>query len=162
MSKSPVKAALSDHAAAAKHIRAFLKAEGIKGKVKAESSSMTSSVRVSLENGTPAQTKMVTEFANKFQYGHFDGMCDMYEYSNSRDDIPQVKFVFVESDFDDELKQKALDALSKAFRLPAMTYNDSMPYDVVICGEKQNTYSAMRAVLRGSHYPHVPLWEEAA
>ena len=32
----------------------------------------------------------------KYQYGHFDGMTDCYDYSNSREDIPQARFVFAE------------------------------------------------------------------
>ena len=155
------KATISHHAAAAKAVRAFMKAQGIKGAVKASRSAGTSSIRVSLTNGTPSQTATVTEFAKQYQYGHFDGMYDSYEFSNCIEGLPQVKYVFVEAEFDTETKQKALDALCTEFNLPAMVY-ESAPYDVTICGEKQNTYSAMRAVLLGSHYPHVPLWEVAA
>ena len=161
MSNTTTKTNISAHAAAAKQVRAFMKEQGIKGFVKAARGAGTSSIRVTLPNGTPADTATVREFANQYQYGHFDGMHDSYEFSNCREDLPQVKFVFVEAEFDKELKQKALDALSHEFGLPAMSY-DNAPYEVVICGEPQNTYSAMRAVLLGSHYPHVPLWEEEA
>ena len=161
MSNTTTTATISNHAAAAKAVRAFMKKQGIKGTVKAARGAGTSSIRVSLTNGTPTDTATVTEFAKQYQYGHFDGMYDSYEFSNCREELPQVKYVFVEADFDKETKQKALDALSAEFNLPAMSY-DSVPYEVVIYGEKQNTYSAMRAVLLGSHYPHVPLWEVAA
>lgn len=35
----------------------------------------------------------VDKLVSKYQYGHFDGMIDLYEYSNTRDDIPQAKYV---------------------------------------------------------------------
>ena len=161
MSNSTTKATISHHAAAAKAVRAFMKKQGIKGSVKAARAAGTSSLRVSLTNGTPTDTATVTEFAKQYQYGHFDGMNDSYEFSNCVEGLPQVKYVFVEAVFDLETKQKALDVLCKEFNLPAMSY-ESVPYDVMICGERQNTYSAMRAVLMGSHYPHVPFWEVAA
>lgn len=33
----------------------------------------------------------------KYMYGHFNGMGDIYEYSNSNDDIPQTKYLFLNS-----------------------------------------------------------------
>ena len=35
------------------------------------------------------------KIVSKYQYGHFDGMNDIYEYSNSREDIPQAKYIHV-------------------------------------------------------------------
>lgn len=35
----------------------------------------------------------VEVIAKKYQYGTFDWMTDMYEYTNNRDDIPQAKYV---------------------------------------------------------------------
>lgn len=48
-------------------------------------------VRISWNLGPT--TSKVEKLVSKFQYGHFDGMVDMYEMSNVREDIPQVKFV---------------------------------------------------------------------
>lgn len=100
---------LSQHAAAAKAIRAELKKNGIKASVRASSASMTSAVRVELIDELPATVEQIDAFASQFQYGHFDGMTDCYEYSNSRDDIPQVKHVFVNVSFSDEIRQAAWD-----------------------------------------------------
>lgn len=50
--------------------------------------------------------KAITALANKYQYGHFDGMTDCYEISNSRDDLPQVKFVFVSNQMSAAKKQE--------------------------------------------------------
>ena len=38
--------------------------------------------------------EIVDQSIRQFCYGHFDGMIDSYEYSNSRNDIPQVQFIF--------------------------------------------------------------------
>lgn len=98
----------STHAAAAAAIRAELKAHGIKGTVTSKSYSMGSSVNVKLTGDVlPATRDAVEAFAARFQYGHFDGMTDSYEYSNRDDSRPQVKFVFVSVDYSDELRAAA-------------------------------------------------------
>ena len=82
---------ISNHAAAAKLIRAKSYAGG-------------SSVTVSLADELPATAALVREFT-----GHFDGMSDMYVHSNSRDDLPQVGFVFVNNSYSDKVQQAAWD-----------------------------------------------------
>lgn len=106
---------LSTHAAAAKMIRQELKKNGIKGRVRSSTYAGGSSIRVALKDALPAVKRAVEEYANQFQYGHFDGMIDMYEYSNSRDDIPQVKFVFTENSFSPELKQEAYEYIKEHY-----------------------------------------------
>lgn len=41
----------------------------------------------------------VDKLVSKFQYGHFDGMTDMYEYSNDRKDINQAKYVSCQREY---------------------------------------------------------------
>lgn len=83
----------SGHAATAAAIRTELKAAfpSVKFSVTSEIFSGGDACRVSWENGPT--TEKVTEYSNKYQSGHFNGMEDIYEYSNSRDDIPQVKYI---------------------------------------------------------------------
>jgi hypothetical protein len=100
---------LSTQAQAAKMIRASLKANGISAKVTSESASMMTAVRVEiLGDVLPATKKAVEAYANQFQYGHFDGMQDLYEYSNRNADLPQVKYVTVTATYSDEIKQEVL------------------------------------------------------
>ena len=106
---------ISNHAHAAKLIRAELKAHSITANVRASTASMTSSVNVTIYAQAPWVKAAVETFANKFQYGHFDGMTDMYEYSNTNDDLPQVKFVFVNNEFDADDMQRAFDFLRNNF-----------------------------------------------
>lgn len=83
-------------AACAAAIRAELKIAfpGVKFSVTSDTYSMGNSVRIFWSDGPTDE--QVTAITGKYQYGHFDGMNDMYENSNSRDDIPQAKFVHEE------------------------------------------------------------------
>jgi hypothetical protein len=104
---------LSDHAAAAAAIRAELKKHGIRASVRSDSYSMGSSINVKIKQDvSPAALEKIRAFCSQYQYGHFDGSIDLYEYSNSRDDIPQVSYVFVEVDYSDEIKQAARDYIA--------------------------------------------------
>ncbi len=107
---------ISDHAAAAKLIRAELKKNGIKASVRASTASMTSSVNINLTDCVaPWVMKEIKLFCSKFQYGDFDGMTDSYNYSNNRDDLPQVRFVFVHNGRSDDDRQRAYDYLRAGF-----------------------------------------------
>jgi len=44
-----------------------------------------------IDGPTAAQ---VMELAGKYKHGQFNGMIDCYEYTNDRDDLPQVDYVF--------------------------------------------------------------------
>ena len=95
---------LSSHAATAAAIRKELKAEfpGIKFSVKSESYAGGNSVSIKWEDGVT--TKEVDAVVNKYQYGSFNGMEDIYENTNNRDDIPQVKYVMTERTISDETR----------------------------------------------------------
>lgn len=101
---------LSTAAQAAAQIRKELKKHGIKATVRSGGGSMTDKVSVSVKSEImPTTYKALESFCNQYQMGHFNGMEDIYEYSNTRDDLPQVDFVFVEYRPCDELMQDAWD-----------------------------------------------------
>lgn len=104
---------LSTHAAAAKRIRVEMKKHGISGSVRSSTYAGGDSVRVRVNNQPPWVVDAISKFANEHQYGHFNGMEDIYEYSSCRDDIPQVKFVFVENEFSDDMRQRAFEFLCR-------------------------------------------------
>ena len=87
------KAPPSMAAQCASAIRKELKSNfpSVKFRVVCENFSMGNSVDVVWTDG-PTKDQ-VDGIIQKYQYGHFDGMIDMYEHSNSRDDIPQAKYV---------------------------------------------------------------------
>jgi hypothetical protein len=94
---------LSQAAQAAKAIRAELKKRSISAKVTSKVYSMGSSVDVTItQDLEPKTAAEVKDFCGQYQQGHFDGMTDMYEYSNGNDNLPQAKFVFVRIEYTDE------------------------------------------------------------
>lgn len=84
---------LSTPAMAAKQIKSLLKEKypHIKFSVKSESFANGDSVRVSWNLGM--KTEEIQNLVSKYEYGHFDGMTDSYEYSNVIKDIPQTKYL---------------------------------------------------------------------
>ena len=100
---------MSEHARAAKMIRQELKKNGIKARVNASSYAGGSSIRVVLSNEIPAVVDAVKSYVGDYQMGHFNGMEDIYEYSNNNKSLPQVKFVFVENSLSDDIRQAAWD-----------------------------------------------------
>lgn len=96
---------LSSAALAAKAIRKELKEKfpGVKFSVRSSNFSMGNSVDIAYDTvlhgeqdgDGKAPASEVWKVANKYQYGHFDGMTDSYEYSNRHDDLPQAKYVHV-------------------------------------------------------------------
>ena len=93
---------LTKSAQTAKAIRQLLKEKypTIKFSVRSDNFSMGNSVDISWNLGP--KEKEINYLVSKYQYGHFDGMIDMYEYSNCREDIPQAKFVQTSRDYKTE------------------------------------------------------------
>ena len=106
-----MKRELSEAAKTAKAIKQELKKAypNIVFKVTSENFSMGDSVGARWVDG-PTE-KAVREITDKYQYGHFNGMEDIYEDSNRNDDIPQAKYVTAARDISYEVY---LDALIKA------------------------------------------------
>lgn len=103
----------STHAEAAQLIRKELKKEfpSIKFSVCSDSYSGGNSVRISWKDGPI--TDNVSKITRKYQYGHFDGMCDCYEYSNVNDNFPQVKYVFNNREVSESIKDECFEQLKK-------------------------------------------------
>jgi hypothetical protein len=97
----------TESAKAAAIIKAELKKHGIKASVRSRNFSMGDAVDITVYDQLPAVFKKIEEFSGQFQYGSFNGMEDIYEYTNSRKDIPQAKYVHVRNEYSDELRQKA-------------------------------------------------------
>lgn len=92
---------LTPAAVCAKAIRKELKETfpGSKFTVRSRNFAGGNSVDVGIYD-TKIDCKKVDELLAKYEYGSFDGMTDMYNYDNKRDDVPQVKYVlsFLEID----------------------------------------------------------------
>lgn len=96
---------LSTAANAAKAIREELKSNfaGVKFSVTSDNFAGGDSVNISWTDG--ATVRQVEEFTSKYQYGHFNGMEDIYEYTNDRSDIPQAKYVSESRSMSDETRE---------------------------------------------------------
>lgn len=86
----------STHASAAKLIKKELsdKFPGIKFSVTSDCFSGGDSVNINYTDGPTSEE--VDDIVKKYQYGSFNGMEDIYEYTNRRADIPQVKYVMAQ------------------------------------------------------------------
>ena len=73
------------------------KYKGVKCRVVSSNFSMGNSVTVYVIGGNPDTADRISRDVSKYQQGHFDGMTDMYEYTNHRTDIPQAKWVSVQT-----------------------------------------------------------------
>ena len=105
----------SEVALCARAIRAELKKAfpRIKFSVRSKSYSMGCSVNVSYTDG-PTQ-KAVESLLGEYTFGHFDGQQDIYDITNSRDDIPQTKFLFVSRGSSEEVDDALKTALKFRF-----------------------------------------------
>lgn len=103
---------ISSHAATAKAIRQELKNifPTVKFSVTSESFSMGDAVRIKWTDGPTVE--QVEKITGKYQYGSFNGMEDIYESTNCRDDIPQTKYVSTSRKFSEEAKQEMCQKLA--------------------------------------------------
>ncbi len=99
---------VSKYKTAGKAIKAELKKEfpSVKFSIRQEGGS---AVRISWSDGVT--TKQVNDIVDKYQYGYFNAMNDIYEYSNTRADIPQVQFVVSYQTISGKYDQEILDWL---------------------------------------------------
>lgn len=108
---------LSTHAHAAKLIRQELKALGIPARVKADSFAGGSSVDIYLTDAPKDINALANTIGKKYQYGHFDGMTDCYEYSNKNGNLPQVKYVHITNEMSGTKKQEIWENVRRRFGL---------------------------------------------
>ena len=106
---------LTQAAQAAKQIRVWLKSKGIPARVTSENYSMGSSVRIYVADLVPALRDEVKAFADKYQYGDFNSMDDLYEYRNEKNDLPKAKYVTVNNAISDELRQDIWEYMLMAY-----------------------------------------------
>tara|TARA_Y100001938_G_scaffold132955_1_gene191755 strand:+ start:136 stop:621 length:486 start_codon:yes stop_codon:yes gene_type:complete len=117
----------SEVARCAAEIRKILKEKNIKASVRSEQFSMGNSVDVEIkEIIDPEVYKALQEELAKYKYGHFDGMYDIYENSNLREDIPQTKFLFIKYDW--RLQDEALEKLERFVKAKFGTQNPDHEY----------------------------------
>jgi len=102
--KANQKGRLTGAAACADAIRAELKEKfaGVKFSVKSSTFSMGDSVDISWSDFLSRDE--VEAVVSKYQQGRFNGMEDIYEYSNNIEGLPQAKYVSARRDMSEEAK----------------------------------------------------------
>ena len=105
------KRTLTGAALCALAIREELKKEfpAVKFSVKSSNFAGGDSVHISWNEGPTSRE--VDVFTNKYQYGSFDGMTDMYNYSNTREDLPQSKYVSTRREISEEVNNVVFESL---------------------------------------------------
>lgn len=100
---------MSKQASAAKMIKKELKQlfPNTKFIVTSQSGTCFSSVEAEWMDGP--HPDVVEDVTKKYQYGHFDGMEDIYRHSNVLKDIPQVTWVNTRRNISDDACKKAFD-----------------------------------------------------
>jgi len=121
--------ATSRHAQAAKLIRQELNKAfpSTKFKVTSHIYSGGNDVLVEWYDGPPVST--VQEITAKYQEGHFDGSIDLYEYSNVREDIPQVKYVIEQRFLTEKTIKKFAEEYKKMWGLDVSTEDLDSSFD---------------------------------
>ena len=106
---------LTEAAQAAKLMRVELKKAfpNTKFSVRSRNFAGGDSVDVGWINGPTRDA--VQEIIAKYQYGHFDGMIDLYEYSNNIEGLPQAKFVHGQREISDDVYEATKAQVAKEF-----------------------------------------------
>lgn len=100
---------MSTHADTAKAIRKELKK--IFPLTKFSVTSKNNSIDINWLDGP--STKQINGIVYKYQYGRFNLTEDMYDYTNVRDNIPQVKYLFLNREISEYIKQEMFEDLKK-------------------------------------------------
>jgi hypothetical protein len=90
-----MKKQMSEHAQVAKLLKQKAKQLGLEAKSSSQTYSGGTNAKIWIYSGGDQEVQELKDYANQFEYGEFDGMTDCYNVTNSRDDIPQVKYLFV-------------------------------------------------------------------
>ena len=106
---------LTGAAACADAVRKELKElfPAVKFSVRSETYSGGDSVNVSWFD--EMTTKTIEEVIKKYQYGHFDGMYDIYENSNCIDGLPQCKYIFARREISEQRKSELMNVLAPLY-----------------------------------------------
>ena len=115
VNKKGVNFRMTTHAQTAKAIREELKKAfpNVSFSVRSSSFSMGDDVRIEWTNGPT--TEQVENITKKYEYGTFDGMTDLYEIDNKRNDIPQVKYIITSRTITEDIKEKTAQEIADRF-----------------------------------------------
>jgi hypothetical protein len=105
----------TEAARAAAMIRSLLKQKypDVKFSVTSDNYTGGNSIRIRYTDAMPREE--IENLTAEFQAGNFDGMQDLYEYNNTRDDIPQTKYLFVTRYMSAEAKEEIIHKIKTTY-----------------------------------------------
>jgi hypothetical protein len=112
----------------------------IKFSVRSDNYSGGDSVHIGYVDAVPRE--LVEKEVKKYQYGHFDGMTDMYEYNSEKVDFPQSKYIFVERHVTEEARNKIIDQIKKYYGVEE--WNDETAQRICHCWANDVVYRLTR------------------
>jgi hypothetical protein len=86
---------LTQSAQVAKLIKKVALQNGMKVKASSSNYSMGCSVTIKVLKGSDKDLEKLKDYSDQFKYGKFDGMNDIYDNTNVREDIPQTKYLSI-------------------------------------------------------------------
>ena len=89
---------LSHSAQVNKLLKKKAKELGLEVRGSSKNYSMGCSVTIKVFKGSDDAFNKLKEYSYQFEYGSFDGMNDIYNNDNVRNDIPQTKYLFINDD----------------------------------------------------------------
>lgn len=119
---------MSEHAQVAKLLKQKAKQLGLEARVSSKIYSGGCNATIWINSGSDKAVQELKDYSEQFEYGKFDGMTDCYHITNNREDIPQVKYLFV----NDERAFKILEAL------PGKLWDYEFYVNKVKCGSPAN------------------------
>lgn len=144
----------STAANAAAAIRAELKTAfpDIKFSVTSDNFAGGDAVRVSWADG--ATDEQVNNIVKKYQYGSFNGMEDIYEYTNTREDLPQSKYVSTSRTISEEINETVFNSLKSMYSEDVADYvinqdkyrlisKSSIPVGAIVTGVESTNQSGI-------------------
>jgi hypothetical protein len=134
----------SEQAQAAAAIRKELKAlyPTVKFSVTSISYAGGDSVHINWDNGPTWEE--VENITGKYQYGNFNGMEDIYEYSNNRKDIPQSKYVIAQRHITEDKREEVKHRLEKEYGIDFS--DDKAVYSNFRCWPDQVIYRELSKI----------------
>lgn len=110
------------------------------------------SVNVRGENLFKSERETLEKLLSKYQYGHFDGMIDLYEYSNRRSDLPrQAKFVNLRNEFSEVIYKTAKHHLENSMNI----IDDKTAQDKWSCWYDQAVWRIIQEI---ESFDHILSW----
>lgn len=112
---------MTTSAQAAKAIRQELKASFPTTKFNVRSKQFVGGESVDIGWTDGPTSAAVDSIVNKYRYGHYNGMEDIYEYSNCRKDIPQAKYIIINHHLSPEVKESIKAKIMKDYGMTEWT-----------------------------------------